>query len=434
MMFPFNTPYNYLLNWAFVCFAIPWLYSYFNEQHRLTTMPVEQAMLKAWENFIAQPSIKFRKVIVGINCNVDVIVSGVSDLYEVFVHFFTRGAPAERFMANDLTFDKIVSAIEDNQLHAQHYIGGNAALMAQKIASAFPYATPYLVGPIGPRSQALLHPSIVRNNFTRIVQDEMHVILEYKQGEILGEYVAPASSRFIISHDQFSGSAMVIEMFFKAIMQFRPDLIIFSGIHSMEAQIIPNVDSLGINEQELTFLSRVGGGPFKEQYPISAGTLHAYKAVEMLYWLLSNYGHDRNNPESKNYNQRLQRIHFYSLTYHIMVSKGPDWSNLAAGLAAGARLAGRQSCNLALSSGRATDFDKLEIRSSQTVLLDKRVNKVFKFNPHSPLASWMRGDLVFIYTPVFVCKFPQHTVGVDDAIAASALLYSQFFKLERKNW
>uniref|UniRef100_A0A914LWP1 ADP-dependent glucokinase n=1 Tax=Meloidogyne incognita TaxID=6306 RepID=A0A914LWP1_MELIC len=414
------------------------------------------------------------------------MLGGFEDLYEVFVHFFTRGAPAERFMANDLTFDKIVSAIEDNQLHAQHYIGGNAALMAQKIASAFPHATVILIKYflIFYIFIALFswtyrpHPSIVRNNFTRIVQDEMHVILEYKQGEILGEYVAPASSRFIISHDQFSGSAMVIEMFFKAIMQFRPDLIIFSGIHSMEAQnqearleklrlikrsllqinplipihlqlgsmpdaniaddilkrIIPNVDSLGINEQELTFLSRVGGGPFKEQYPISAGTLHAYKAVEMLYWLLSNYGHDRNNPESKNYNQRLQRIHFYSLTYHIMVSKGPDWSNLAAGLAAGARLAGRQSCNLALSSGRATDFDKLEIRSSQTVLLDKQVNKVFKFNPHSPLASWMRGDLVFIYTPVFVCKFPQHTVGVDDAIAASALLYSQFFKLERKNW
>ncbi|CAK5084040.1 unnamed protein product [Meloidogyne enterolobii] len=460
MMFPFNTPYNYLLNWAFVCFAIPWLYSYFNEQHRLTTMPVEQAMLKAWENFISQPSIKFRKVIVGINCNVDVIVSGVSvinnlnisspnpigdkemlggfeDLYEVFVHFFTRGAPAERFMANDLTFDKIVSAIEDNQLHAQHYIGGNAALMAQKIASAFPHATPYLVGPIGPRSQALLHPSIVRNNFTRIVQDEMHVILEYKQGEILGEYVAPASSRFIISHDQFSGSAMVIEMFFKAIMQFRPDLIIFSGIHSMEAQNQEaRLEKLRLIKRSLLQINplipihlQLGSMPDAN---IADDILK--RAVEMLYWLLSNYGHDRNNPESKNYNQRLQRIHFYSLTYHIMVSKGPDWSNLAAGLAAGARLAGRQSCNLALSSGRATDFDKLEIRSSQTVLLDKQVNKVFKFNPHSPLASWMRGDLVFIYTPVFVCKFPQHTVGVDDAIAASALLYSQFFKLERKNW
>ena len=93
--------------------------------------------------------------------------------------------------------------------------------MAQKIATSFPLVTSYLVGPIGPRSHALLHPSIARNNSTKIVQDEVHVILEYKQGarmsmtlfltinkfsfsgEILGEYVAPASSRFITSHDVY---------------------------------------------------------------------------------------------------------------------------------------------------------------------------------------------------------------------------------------
>lgn len=37
-----------------------------------------------------------------------------------------------------------------------------------------------------------------------------------------------------------SGSAMVIEMFFKAIMQFRPDLILLSGIHVLEAQVQTN--------------------------------------------------------------------------------------------------------------------------------------------------------------------------------------------------
>uniref|UniRef100_A0A183DG33 Asparaginase n=1 Tax=Gongylonema pulchrum TaxID=637853 RepID=A0A183DG33_9BILA len=95
-----------------------------------------------------------------------------------------------------------------------------------------------LVGPIGPRSQALLHPSIVRTNSTRIVKDEVHVIMEYKQGEILGEYVAPASSRFITSHDQYSGSAVVIEMFFKAIAQFNPDLIILTGVHLLQNQVI----------------------------------------------------------------------------------------------------------------------------------------------------------------------------------------------------
>jgi hypothetical protein len=48
----------------------------------------------------------------------------------------------------------------------------------------------------------------------------------------------------------------------------------------------------------------------------------------MLAWLLKTYGHDRSNPEAPAYHQRLQRIHFYSLTYHIVVSRGADWSNL----------------------------------------------------------------------------------------------------------
>lgn len=46
----------------------------------------------------------------------------------------------------------------------------------------------------------------------------------------------------------------------------------------------------------------------------------------------------------------------------------------------------------------------------------------------------MRDELTFIYTPVLVCKFPHRTVGVDDAISATSLLYSQFYKLEKNNW
>lgn len=52
----------------------------------------------------------------------------------------------------------------------------------------------------------------------------------------LGEYVSPSSSRFITSHDQYSGSTVVIEMFFKAIAQYKPDLVIFSGVHLLEGQ------------------------------------------------------------------------------------------------------------------------------------------------------------------------------------------------------
>uniref|UniRef100_A0A915E476 Uncharacterized protein n=1 Tax=Ditylenchus dipsaci TaxID=166011 RepID=A0A915E476_9BILA len=202
-----------------------------------------------------------------------------------------------------------------------------------------------------------------------------------------------------------------------------------SHVHDVLHRIIPYVDSLSINEQELAFLSKVGNGPYTEQYPVRV--LHAYKVVEMLHWLLTTYGHNKSNVESRNYNYRLQRIHFHCLTYHIMVNKGTDWTNLAAGLAAGARLAGRQACNMAHDR---TDFDMVEIRSSSTVLLDKKIDKVYQFNAHNPLASWMRDELIFIYTPVLVCKFPQRTVGVDDAISATALLYSQFYKMEKVHW
>ncbi|KAK6039736.1 hypothetical protein COOONC_22760 [Cooperia oncophora] len=258
-------------------------------------------------------------------------------------------------------------------------------------------------------------------------------------------------------------------MFFKAIAQFKPDLIIISGIHTLEFQnkemrleklrmirrnllqissktpihfelgsladatfmfdilhrIIPHVDSLGINEQELAFLSHVAGGPHMEEYPVQAGTVHAHKVVEMLDWLLRTFGRDRMNPNSKNYGYRLQRIHFQCLTYQMVVSSGNDWSNLASGLAASSRLAGRMACNLA-----RMETDMLEVRTAPSFILDKKLGKMYHFHAHNPIASWMRDQVLFIFTPVLVCKFPMKTVGVDDAISTTGLLYSQFYRFD----
>lgn len=111
-------------------------------------------------------------------------------------------------------------------------------------------------------------------------------------------------------------------MFFNAISQIKPNLIIFSGLHLLEAQtkelrdekmrlikrsllqislsmpihfqlgniadkshalniltkIIPYVDSLSINDQELALLANVGNGPSTKQYPHGA-QIHAYKVL-----------------------------------------------------------------------------------------------------------------------------------------------------------
>ncbi|GMR36220.1 hypothetical protein PMAYCL1PPCAC_06415 [Pristionchus mayeri] len=504
---PLLSSHHRYLHLAILFAALPYFYSHYNEQRRIASFSVEQALVVAWDKVITQPTVVFRKAVVGFNCNVDLIVPGtqileylnatveancanlsgnlckpdsdreslgsVQELSEAFAHFFARGAAAERFMDDEDTFQKVIKHAESSP-KAQYHIGGNAALMAERIASAFPRTEAYLVGPIGPRSNALLHPSIKRTNSTRIVKDEVHVIMEYKQGEILAEYVAPASSRFITSHDKFSGSTVVIEMFFKAISQIKPDLVILTGVHLLEFQqkemrleklrmlkrnvlqvdskipihlelgsmgdaayikevlerIIPHVDSLGLNEQELAFISHVAGGPYTNEYPVQAGTVHVHKVVEMLHWLLRTYGRDRSSgAEGKKAGYRLQRIHFHCLTYHVVVSVGTDWSNLAAGLAAGARLAGRMACSLTDHRG-VDQSDLLEVRTAHTLLLDKHMDKKYTFEPHNPIASWMRDDLVFIYTPVLVCKLPSKTVGVDDAISTTGLLFSQFYKFD----
>ncbi|VDO25993.1 unnamed protein product [Onchocerca flexuosa] len=253
-------------------------------------------------------------------------------------------------------------------------------------------------------------------------------------------------------------------MFFKAINQFSPDLVILAGVHLLQNQnkemrmeklrlikrsllqiehnipihfqvgnvgnpdhvaellnrIVPHVDSLGLNEQELALLSNVGNGPHTNLYPTFPGAIHVHKVVEMLYWLITKFGHDSSDPQSKNYKYRLSRIHFHSLTFHLMVYKGADWSNLAAGLVAGAKVAALQSCKIT----NDFDMDNLELRTSKAQLLDKEIGKQYVFEPQRPLASWMRNDVIFIYTPALICKFPTRTVGIGDSVSTAGLIYS----------
>lgn len=72
-------------------------------------------------------------------------------------------------MSSEDQFNLLVAESEAST-RSHHHIGGNAALMADRIAANFPSTEVYLVGPIGPRSQALLHPSVKRTNSTRILK------------------------------------------------------------------------------------------------------------------------------------------------------------------------------------------------------------------------------------------------------------------------
>lgn len=67
----------------------------------------------------------------------------------------------------------------------------------------------------------------------------------------------------------------------------------------------------------------------------------------------------------------------------LKVYKGTDWSNLASGLAAGAKVAARQSCKIT----NDLHTDNLELRISKSHLLDKEVGKQYVFEPQRYFVS-----------------------------------------------
>uniref|UniRef100_A0A1I7WRI1 DDE_Tnp_1_7 domain-containing protein n=1 Tax=Heterorhabditis bacteriophora TaxID=37862 RepID=A0A1I7WRI1_HETBA len=157
-----------------------------------------------------------------------------------------------------------------------------------------------------------------------------------------------------------------------------------------------------------------------------------HKVVEMLDWLLRTFGRDRSNPKTKNYGYRLQRIHFHCLTYQLMVSAGTDWSNLAAGLAASARVAGRLSCSLGNQARLETDL--LEVRTAPSFIIDKKIGKMYNFNPHRLDQTLYCQPAIFVSSMAALEKFKVENPDSVDKIThvAGFSVVIQYFT--KKKW
>uniref|UniRef100_UPI0037E8FA88 ADP-dependent glucokinase isoform X2 n=1 Tax=Semicossyphus pulcher TaxID=241346 RepID=UPI0037E8FA88 len=445
-----------------------------NDQNSL-----EQVISTAWETLITLPSRQWSKVAVGVNACVDVVVSGVGllqalavdpgtgldhevlhskeDLREAFIHYMERGAAAERFFSDKEVFQMIARAAAEYP-NAELYVGGNAALIGQKLAT-YPDLMVLLCGPVGPKLHEMLNEEIVVPPTSLQETDEFHLILEYKAGEKWGSTQAPQANRFIFSHDVSNGGMSSLETFVASLEEFDPELVVLSGLHMMEGQgrqlweerlkeavsaildipqdipihlelasmtdkdymnsimqeVIPIVSSIGLNEQELLFLSQAAEGPHAEM-DAWKGIPDVGRVSDILLWILEEHG--RSDPLSE---ADLTRIHFHTLAYHIMATVDGFWGNQAAAVTAGARVASSQACGL-----QSVDVSKVELKaplefySSHTEPREK-----LTLNPAEPVAVWRRGNVTFHMTPVLVCKQPLRTVGLGDAISAEGLVYSE---------
>uniref|UniRef100_A0A672UBW2 ADP dependent glucokinase n=1 Tax=Strigops habroptila TaxID=2489341 RepID=A0A672UBW2_STRHB len=421
---------------------------------------LEGRMVSAWQAAIVRPARGWARVAVGVNACVDVVLSGVKllealgveprdgknhavlssrrDLGEAFAHFMDKGAAAERFFSDAESF---------------HHIA--------RTASEHPGAQILLCGPVGPKLHELLDDNVVVPPESMQERDEFHLILEYQAGEEWGRVRAPNANRFIFSHDLSNGALNMLEVFVSSLDEFQPDLVVLSGLHMMEGQskemrqrrlmeavasisdiptdipihlelasmtdqdfmsnimhqqVFPLVNSIGLNEQELLFLTQAASGPHASLTSWS-GIPDVGVVSDILFWILKEHGKTTERASD------LTRIHFHTLAYHILVTVDGYWGNQAAAVAAGARAAGTQAC-----ATETIDTTKVFLKAPlEFVTSQIEAPSKISLNPDEPVVHWHREGISFHFTPVLVCKDPVRTVGLGDAISAEGLLYSEAY-------
>lgn len=287
------------------------------------------------------------------------------------------------------------------------------------------------------------------------IQDEIHLILEYAQGEQWGTVTTKCANRIIFSHDVSNSKLASLEEFEKHLSQFKPDLVVLSGAHLLDRHdrkfyeqrvnriaatlqtvpkhvpvhlelastanvkfcellarmLLPIVDSVGLNEQELQFIAHSTNAyqPRDSISTFSAPEI-GYLA-DLIYWMLTTY------------TGRLSRVHMHSLTYHIIAVASDKWENSVSSVVAGARIAGLQACDVTQFNDR--DFSLLIPKIFSFSVEDEYLRRSpVMFSGDKPVLMWKRNQISFYFTPVLVCNHPIKTVGLGDAISSTALIHT----------
>lgn len=175
------------------------------------------------------------------------------------------------------------------------------------------------------------------------------------------------------------------------------------------------MDSIGLNEQELLFLTQAAAGPHASLTSWN-GIPDVGAVSDILFWILKEHGRTPKKASD------LTRIHFHTLAYHVLATVDGYWANQVAAVAAGARVAGTQAC-----ATETIDTSRVFLKAPREFATSRiGESSVVSLNPSAPVSEWHRDGISFYYTPVLVCRDPLRTVGLGDAISAEGLLYSEF--------
>lgn len=185
--------------------------------------------------------------------------------------------------------------------------------------------------------------------------------------------------------------------------------------------VLPFVDSVGMNEQELSNLLNVlehgQVSVVADSNPRIATALDQMRKIFLLI-------RDRN--ERVGSQRKLSRIHVHTLAYQaILTSRRSKWKRTEAAAAKAALTAHRYVCN---NDNIALDKCKLLLDDSFATTTEESgdSNRRVFFEPDKPVSCWEEKldgeDVDICVAPVLICTEAQLTAGAGDNISAAGLV------------
>ncbi|XP_037938891.1 ADP-dependent glucokinase-like [Teleopsis dalmanni] len=397
-------------------------------------------------------------------------INNEKELLQTFAYYFQNGAAAERIMPNTELFRKLINIAKTrhrNQI--QWFIGGNAPLMGIRF---FMEGADVLLGARLSHKLRRLIPEEIKIAGEEIDEDDIHIILEYKSGDNWGPFTAPRANRYIIHNDKNNPHLNSLEHFEEALKEFQPKLVVISGLQMMDSyqfeegvrearlykvqqqisrqpptvlqhfemasyveiellqmlrkNVLPYVDSIGMNEQELDNLRQVLEFDritlASDWNPRIASTLDHMREVFKI--LANNY---YENIKRNGRLRLLTRIHVHTLAYQaILVVKDSQWNNTNVSAAKAALTAHRYVCQTNMVNPESAS---LLLDDSFAISATKNAERK-TFSTQNPVPCWKEFievnaqksiEIEICIAPVLVCRVAKKTAGAGDNISAAGL-------------
>ncbi|XP_078046764.1 ADP-dependent glucokinase [Augochlora pura] len=385
------------------------------------------------------------------------------ELLKSFAYYFRHGAATERFMANRTLFDELVAKARSFP-NSYSTIGGNAALMALRFAKEGCEVT------LAAKLTKSLHqmmPQIINIVGGEVKRDDIHLIIEYKRGDIWGPYSSARANRYIVHNDINNPMISSIDAFDEVLSKSEPNLLVVSGLQMMDSypypdgeqqrlllkvkkqmmqrlsttkihfemasfadagllfelcdSVIPYADSLGMNEQEIVNLHNAVY--YRNISLVANSTPRIASVLDQMRTLFKVI---RMKSKSIPNSRELTRIHVHTLAYQaIFTVKGSVWKNTMAAAAKASLTAHRHVC--ATSN---VDVKKVALMLDDSFSTSITDGTRIALDINKPVSCWDEvlktgtEDIAIhvCVAPVLVCTEAVQTAGGGDNVSSAGLI------------